>query len=87
MKRGGNFFSHFPGGNKKGGNWLSIPFLVGAGGGGGGMKKYAVRYAAVTTFSFTRAVEIFSLLWYVFMSSQVGFDCDFFCSCFYRWEG
>ena len=33
MKRGGNFFSHFSEGNKKGGsNWLFIPFLGGEGG-------------------------------------------------------
>ena len=28
-KDGGKFFSHFSGGNKKVGNWLFIPFLVG----------------------------------------------------------
>ena len=61
MKRGGNFFSHFRGENKKGGQ---ITFYSISSGG----KKYAGRYVPVTTFSFTRPVEMFSLLWYVFMS-------------------
>ena len=54
MKRGGKFFSHFSGENKKeGGQLIFISFLVGGeGGGGGGGGKYAGRYDFENSYIF-----------------------------------